>query len=107
MRISTNSMFESAAARINDQQAGLSKIQQQISSSQSILTPADDPIGAAKVLNLSQGQAMNTQYDENRISAKASLSQQEGVLQGVDFVASGRANASARRWGWHARCQFA
>lgn len=83
MRISTNSMFEVAVSRINDQQAGLSKIQQQLSSGQRILTPADDPIGATKVLNLSQGQAMNAQFTDNRTSAKASLNQQEGVLQGV------------------------
>lgn len=83
MRISTNTMFESGVARINDQQAGLSKIQAQISSGQKILSPSDDPLGAAKALNVSQSKAMNSQYGENRISARANLTQQEDSLNSV------------------------
>lgn len=83
MRISTNTIFESAVSRINDQQAGLSKIQAQISSGQKILSPSDDPMGAAKALNVNQSKAMNSQYAENRIGARATLMQQEDALNSV------------------------
>jgi flagellar hook-associated protein 3 FlgL len=83
MRISTSSMFESNVSRINDTQSSLAKIQQQISTGKRLLTPADDPLGAAKALDLNQGQALNTQYTQNRGSAKDALNLQEGALQSV------------------------
>jgi flagellar hook-associated protein 3 FlgL len=83
MRISTSSMFESNVSRINDTQASLAKVQQQISTGKRLLTPADDPLGAAKALDLSQGQALNAQYMQNRGSAKDALNMQEGTLQSV------------------------
>ena len=83
MRISTSNLFESNVRSIGDAQSSLAKTQQQIATGRRLLTPADDPLGAAKALDLSQGQAMNTQYAANRTSAKSSLSMQEGALQGV------------------------
>lgn len=83
MRISTSSMFEANVSRINDTQSSLAKIQQQISTGKRLLTPADDPLGAAKALDLNQGQALNTQYTQNRGSAKDALNLQEGALQSV------------------------
>jgi flagellar hook-associated protein 3 FlgL len=83
MRISTSSIFEANVSRINDTQSSLAKIQQQISTGKRLLTPADDPLGAAKALDLNQGQALNTQYTQNRASAKDALNLQEGALQSV------------------------
>jgi flagellar hook-associated protein 3 FlgL len=83
MRISTSSMFEANVSRINDTQSSLAKLQQQISTGKRLLTPADDPLGAAKALDLNQGQALNTQYTQNRSSAKDALNLQEGALQSV------------------------
>jgi flagellar hook-associated protein 3 FlgL len=83
MRISTNSLFETNVSRINDTQSSLAKVQQQISTGKRLLTPADDPLGAAKALDLNQGQALNTQYTQNRGSAKDALNLQEGTLQSV------------------------
>lgn len=83
MRISTNTIFESGVARINDMQSQLMKTQQQMSTGKRILTPADDPVAAARVLDLSQGQAINSQLTTNRSAAKESLSLQESVLQSV------------------------
>lgn len=81
MRISTNTLYESGLARMNDSQAKLLKTQQQVASGKRILTPADDPVGAARVLNLKQGQELNAQYAVNRQNAKNSLSLEESVLQ--------------------------
>jgi len=83
MRISTNSLYESNVSRIGDTQSSLAKVQQQIASGKRLLSPADDPLGAAKALDLTQSQAMNTQYTENRNSARSALSMQEGTLQSV------------------------
>jgi flagellar hook-associated protein 3 FlgL len=83
MRISTSSLFESNVSRISDTQSSLAKVQQQISTGKRLLTPADDPLGAAKALDLSQGQSLNTQYAQNRGSAKDALNMQEGALQSV------------------------
>jgi flagellar hook-associated protein 3 FlgL len=83
MRISTSNLFETNVSRISDTQASLARVQQQISTGKRLLTPADDPLGAAKALDLSQGQALNTQYTQNRGSAKDALNMQEGALQSV------------------------
>ena len=83
MRISTSSIFESNVSRISDTQSSLARVQQQISSGKRLLTPADDPLGAARALDLGQGQSLNTQYAQNRGSAKDALNLQEGALQSV------------------------
>ncbi len=83
MRVSTNTMYSAGVARMNELQTSLLKTQQQVATGRRILTPADDPLGAAQALNLSQGQSMNTQFAANRSHAKSALMQEEGVLQSV------------------------
>ncbi|MBS1185986.1 MAG: flgL [Burkholderiaceae bacterium] len=81
MRISTNMIFDSGVARISDQQAALLKTQQQISANRRILSPSDDPIAAARALNVTQNQSLNTQYGDNRTQAKNALNLEENALQ--------------------------
>jgi len=83
MRISTQTLYETGAARIGELNSGLVKTQQQIASGRRILSPADDPVGAARALEVSQSQALNTQYGINRQHAKSSLSSVEGTLSSV------------------------
>lgn len=83
MRISTNIVYEQGVSSILRQQEGLLKTQQQVSTGRRILTPADDPVAAARVLDVTQAESLNTQYAENRNNAKSNLSLVEGVLQGV------------------------
>jgi len=83
MRISTQILFESGAARLGDLQSGLVKTQQQISTGRRILSPSDDPIGAARALEVTQSQSINTQYAANRQQATSVLSAVEGTLSGV------------------------
>lgn len=83
MRISTNSLFDSAAARLGDMQTALQTTQQQISSGRRMLTPADDPVAAARALDVTQSQAINAQYGSNRGAARDSLSSEEVTLQSV------------------------
>lgn len=83
MRISTQTLFDNGAARIGDVQTALYKTQQQIATGRRILTPADDPVAAARALEVTQSQAINTQYGTNRGYAKDSLAAVEGTLSSV------------------------
>lgn len=83
MRISTQVLFETGANRLGELQSGLIKTQQQISTGRRILTPSDDPVGAARALEVSQSLAVNTQYGANRQHATSALSVMEGTLSSV------------------------
>ncbi len=81
MRISTQTLFESGAARLGEVQSGLLKTQQQVASGRRILTPSDDPVGAARALEVTQSQSINTQHGVNRQHAKSALVSVEGALE--------------------------
>lgn len=83
MRISTQTLFESGAAQLGELQSSLVRTQEQIASGRRILTPSDDPVAAARALEVSQSQSLNTQYGVNRQYAKSSLSAVEGTLSSV------------------------
>ncbi|MBX9812858.1 MAG: flagellar hook-associated protein FlgL [Burkholderiales bacterium] len=83
MRISTNTVYEQGITTIQRQQETLLKTQQQVSTGRRILTPADDPIAAARALDVSQAQSANSQFAVNRNSAKSSLGLEESVLQSL------------------------
>ncbi|HEY9146998.1 MAG TPA: flagellar hook-associated protein FlgL [Thiobacillus sp.] len=83
MRISTQTLFDSGAARIGDLQSSLYKTQQQLATGRRVLTPSDDPIAAARALEVTQSQSLNTQYGTNRGYAKDSLAMVDGTLSSV------------------------
>jgi len=83
MRISTSSIYNANVSLLNQQQSQLLHTQQQIATQRRLLTPADDPIAAARVLKLSQADATNSQYAINRNAVQHSASLAESVLQSV------------------------
>lgn len=83
MRISTSAIYNANVNMLNQQQAKLLQTQQQLASGRRMLTASDDPIASARALEVSQSDAMNTQYDTNRKAATSSFSLADGVLQGV------------------------
>jgi len=83
MRISTNTVYEQGIATMQRQQEALLKTQQQVSTGRRILTPADDPVAAARALEVSQASSANAQYAVNRNSAKSSLGLEESTLQSL------------------------
>lgn len=83
MRISTQQIFETGAARLGDLQTALAKTQQQISTGRKMLTPSDDPVAAARALDITQSQSINSQYADNRTQARNSLTVVEGTLDSV------------------------
>ena len=83
MRISSNTIYEAGVSAMQQQNAKLLQAQQQISTGRRILTPADDPIGAAQALQVTQAQTMNAQYSTNAGSASDSLALEESVLGNI------------------------
>jgi flagellar hook-associated protein 3 FlgL len=83
LRISTNAIFQAGTTQINTLQSQMAKTQMQLSTNKRMLTAADDPIGSAKALELTQSQSMNTQFGTNRTNASSSLSMVDKTLQDV------------------------
>ena len=86
MRISTNTIFSSGGTRISDLQVGISRTLQQISSNRKILDPADDPVGSARALVITQSDSVNDQFAVNRRNVSNSLKIAESTLGGVTDV---------------------
>lgn len=83
MRISTNTIYEQGVANLQRQSSRLIQVEQQIGAGRRILTPSDDPSGSARVLEVSQSQAIGQQYDANMGAAGDSLSFEETVLANI------------------------
>lgn len=83
MRISTSMIYDQGVARMQQQTADWLKTQQQAASGRRILSPQDDPVGATRVLEISQFKALNQQYDVNIGSANDTLGLEDTVLDSV------------------------
>ena len=86
MRISTSQISAQGLNSLLQQQARLIESQTKISTGKQIITPADDPVGSAQVLNISQQLKIIAQYQENADTAKERQQLEENVLIGVDNV---------------------
>lgn len=83
MRVSTNTIFERSVNAMLQQQEELLKIQQQVSTGRRIVSPSDDPVAAARALDLAQALSLNGRYAENRNHARSALAEVDSVLHGV------------------------
>ncbi len=83
MRISTSTMYETGVAQLNTLQSNIARTQQQLASNRRMLSAADDPIAAARALEVTQTKAVNTQFATNRDNARASLAQVDQRLGSV------------------------
>lgn len=80
MRISTGRLYDQGVTGVQNQFSDLLKIQQQISTGRRVLTPADDPIAAARSLEVQQSQSANEQFTRNSKNAASALTLHESVL---------------------------
>lgn len=80
MRVSTTSIYGNAAASIARRQAELAKTGEQISSGLRIANASDDPIGAARLIELESAKSRNDQLSAGETAARNALSQAESVL---------------------------
>jgi flagellar hook-associated protein 3 FlgL len=83
MRVSSSTIFDNNVSLLGQQQSKLLQTQQQISTGRRILTASDDPVAAARALEVTQSDAMNTQYAANRNAARNTVSLAESTLQSV------------------------
>ena len=83
MRISTNQIYDQNMRSIMQNQGDLAKTQEQLASGKRIITPSDDPVGAAKVLRLTEVIDELTQFQRNNDLVTGSLEQQEAVLTNI------------------------
>jgi flagellar hook-associated protein 3 FlgL len=63
-----------------EQQAKLSKVQQQVATGKRISKPSDDPVAASRIVNLKDVMRMTEQYQSNIDGARSRLTIEEGVL---------------------------
>jgi flagellar hook-associated protein 3 FlgL len=83
MRVSTLQSFNKGLNSILDNQTQVNKTQQQVSTGRRVLTPADDPIAATKILQLQQEQALRDQFGKNMTGAEGRLTLEETQLAGI------------------------
>lgn len=86
MRISSQQAFNTGVQGIQRNYAEAIRTQQQISSGNRILTPADDPVASVRLLQLEQQQNLLSQYKENLTAANNSLVQEESTLNTVNTI---------------------
>jgi len=86
MRISTSYSFQMNIAAMQEKQANLSHTQQQLATQRRILTPSDDPTGAAHALQVSQSLAASESYAANIKAATIRLNGESNVLEAVRKV---------------------
>src|SRR5699024_4686432 len=91
MRISTLTLYSQSMRSLNQQQSDLLQVGQQIASGKRVVRPSDDPQAASRAVQVSQAQAITSQYTDSRVSARNALSQEESVLNSVtDAVTSAK-----------------
>lgn len=83
MRISTNLFREIGVNSVLDQQFELSKIQRQVATGKRVVTPSDDPVASALILNFKQELEITERFQANIDAAESRISLQEQALSGA------------------------
>lgn len=86
MRISTSMFYRQGTTAIQESQSNLVRTQLQLSSGERVLTSADDPVAASRLLELDAVAARTEQYQRNGIRARNRLATQEQALTDVQNV---------------------
>lgn len=88
MRISTNQIYDQSIRAIMDNQRGLAETQESLATGKKLNRPSDDPVGAAKVIRLTEELDQLNQYQRNIDLVTGSLEQQEAVLSNINDAAN-------------------
>ncbi len=86
MRVSTSYYFNTNLAAIQNKQAELVSIQQQMATGRRIVTPADDPVGAVGALQNARGVALAESNLENISKAEVQIKTESTVLDAIRKV---------------------
>lgn len=80
LRIATSQIYQQGAKAIGERQVALAKVQQQMATGQRLLTNADDPVGSARLLSLSEELGRYDQYQRNIDLANGRLNLEDSTL---------------------------
>lgn len=83
MRISTSQIYESNIGNISRQQSDLLKLQNQLSTGKRVVTPSDDPVAAARALEVSQAAGQVKLHKDAQGTADDTLTSLDSRLGGV------------------------
>ncbi|MDG1580348.1 flagellar hook-associated protein FlgL [Pseudomonas sp. GOM6] len=86
MRISSVQAFNNGVQGLQRNYSNVTRTQEQISTGNRILTPADDPVASVRLLQLEQQQNVLNQYADNLTAATNSLTQEESTLNAVNNI---------------------
>lgn len=81
MRISTGMIYDSGLASMQNRMSSLLRVQQQLSTGRRLLSPSDDPVAAARALEVTQSLAANKAQAETRNNVKSAVGIADAQLQ--------------------------
>ena len=84
MRISTSGAYQSGLSMMQQLQAAIDRTQQQLSTGKRLLSPADDPIAAARTVEMRESLSRLDQFDRNGEVARNRLNYEETALVSVN-----------------------
>jgi flagellar hook-associated protein 3 FlgL len=82
MRVTQSAITASMLAGLQNNQARMGALQQQLSSGKQILKPSDDPVGTDQAMRYRAEIARNTQYQRNAQDGQSWLGTADNALQG-------------------------
>lgn len=85
-RLSTLQIYQSGISSILQRQAEVDRTQQELATGKKILSPADDPSGAVRILDLREDIERIDQFQRNASTAEAQLALEEDTLGSVNTV---------------------
>jgi flagellar hook-associated protein 3 FlgL len=83
IRVASTTIFEQGVFNLQKGQADLFRTQDQIATGRRVRTPADDPVGAARSLEIEQSRSLSEQYIRNGDSAQSVLAAGENAIKSV------------------------
>ena len=83
VRMSTNQLFSRGLNPMLDVQKAVSKTQEQIASNKRVLTPADDPNAATRILKLNQELTDMTRFNSSLSNLNSKMLREEAALSGI------------------------
>jgi flagellar hook-associated protein 3 FlgL len=82
-RIATNMLYNISTQSMLSLQSSIVKLNAQADAGQRVLKPSDDPVAAARALDVTQSQLVNKQFQVNRSNALSALSLTESTLGSI------------------------
>ena len=86
MRIATPQLYSGALNEMQEKWSQIERLQQQLSSAERILAPSDDPVAAARIMELTEALASTEQYQANADMAYHRLTLEETTLASASDI---------------------